>query len=299
MVIAFEGTGAFEPRLAPGIAALTHTLRAAGYDTGALQPARWIEGALREETGTEPRWSGLAHGPRSALAQTPELEAQSQWFSFPSEELEFLASPDAYRDTSPHALAGEILRSSRGTSSGINSARAAVSAILAQAENRGVEPPRFVVVSHSSGGRSAVKFLEFTRDEADFALAFTVDPVREAHEAVAEAAGELAREGWERGLSWAQRNIGLSPSAVQEATVRSRSQPESLYRVGRIPWVNYYQRADTDGLKMDPRFGIHGSPIHRAENIEVCALGASAHGEITYQPVVLQRFIGELRRLLP
>lgn len=85
--------------------------------------------------------------------------------------------------------------------------------------------------------------------------------------------------------------------------MRSREQADSLYRVSNAPrWINFLQRTDTEGLKMEPRFGIHGSPVRGAENVELYGgphLGAAGHGEITYHPDVLARFEQELERLLP
>lgn len=309
VVLAFEGTGAFEPRLAPGIRALTHTLQAAGYDTSRLQPATLIEEALRGETGAEPRWSGLAHGLRTCISRDRDLERRIQWLSFPSEELEMLAHPDAFRNQTAEGLVGDILRSSRGRSRGIENARDAMRSILRQAHFRG-EAPTFVVVSHSSGGRSTVKFLELAKEirspggaEPQIALAFTIDPVREAHEALGEAARELFNKGTEHNVNWVRRQLGLREERVWPPTLRSREQPESLYRVGNVPrWVNFFQRSDTEGLKINPRFGIHGSPIRGAENLELHRgpdLGDAGHGEIAYHPAVLDRFGRELARLLP
>ncbi|MEL6548223.1 MAG: hypothetical protein AAFQ82_26585, partial [Myxococcota bacterium] len=309
VVIAFEGTGAFEPRLEPGITAVTHTLQSAGHDTAGLDVARFVENALEAEFGRPAHWSGLAHGPRTALARVPELEEQVQWLSFPSEELEILASPEAYRQATPAQLARDIMRSSSGTAQGIEHAQAAMNDILRQAHARGEEPPTFAVVSHSSGGRSAVKFLEFARtirapdgSAPDIGFAFTIDPVREAHEAVGEAARELVNKGTEHGANWVRDRLGIAPRRVWPPTVGSRPQPESLYRVANTPcWVNFYQRCDTEGLKMDPRFGIHGSPVAHAQNIELRAgpgIGAAAHGEIAFHPQVRERFVQEIRNLL-
>ena len=98
----------------------------------------------------------------------------------------------------------------------------------------------------------------------------------------------------------AGRQAAVSPPApVKHPTVQSQLQPESLYRPGNAQKaINFYQRQDREGLKMDAvRFGIHGSPLARAENIEIKGVGSAGHGEITYQQQVTDRFLAELRKL--
>lgn len=82
--------------------------------------------------------------------------------------------------------------------------------------------------------------------------------------------------------------------------VRSHAQPESLYKPGNAQkMINFYQKKDEEGLKMPQvRFGIQGSPVARAENIEIHDVGTAGHGEITYHDKVLNRFMRELKTVI-
>ncbi|MEM6731781.1 MAG: hypothetical protein AAF658_09500 [Myxococcota bacterium] len=310
VVIAFEGTGAHEPRLAPAVEALTASLQSAGYDTNVpgFRPTTLIEQALQRRTGQNPNWSGLQHGLRTEIARNPEFEGRTQWLSFPSEEVEVLASPDAWQDLGVSQLVRNIADSCDGTCEGIEQARDALRSIVAQAHAKG-KRPHFVVVSHSSGGRAAVKFLEFAKDTNDpntgrpleFPLVFTIDPVREAQEAAAEAAREIVNKGTEHGWNGVKSFFGAAPSRVWPPTVRSRVQPHSLYKVSTTHrWINVLQKSDEAGIGMHPEFGIHGSPIRNADdNVEIFGLSRKGHGEICYDPAVCTRFRAELATLLP
>jgi hypothetical protein len=284
---------------------LTRDLQADGYDTSsnAFSPALLTSQAISNQTGEGTRWSGLGYGVLQDMMKDSELNNNVQVLSFPSEEIEALESSDAWKDVRPTSLARQIKRSVSGRPRGVDAAVQAVRDIQAQAAEQGKDPI-FVVVSHSSGGRSAVKFAERLKDVRDpqtgrgteLDLAFTVDPVKEAHFAVLEAGKELGEEGLERGISAVTDYFFGVRFSLKEPTVRSRSQPKSLYRTGNSgEWVNFYQTKDTQGMKMSPRFGIHGSPVSGAENRRVDDVNSGGHGEIAIHPEVSQRFMAELR----
>lgn len=313
VVIAFEGTGSFQPRRAPVMQAAAEQLHQQGlkpddslYDIASSQ--------LEQREPEIANWSGLGAGPLSALLSDPELNRKTQWLSFPSEEVEALAHPNAYKSSSVGDAIGQLIDSYDGNPRGINAAIQALRDIQRQAAQQG-KNPQFVVVSHSSGGRSVVKFLEKAKDLHDasgtqlkFPFVMTIDPVREAHEAVGEAIKEIyINKGTEHNINRVRAVldylplIDLPPKKVYPPTVRSQSQPESLYKPGNVgQFTSFYQRQDTLGLKMDDfKFGIHGSPVAGAINIEVKNVGDAGHGEITYQPQVLNAFMQGIKNQIP
>ena len=313
VIIAFEGTGAFHPRCAPVMIAANDLLRQQGLTS---QPGRseihtQLSEAMSKHEGKDMNWSGLAVGPLSTLLDDPDMAASAQWLSFPSEEFEALAGSDALKQASLKESLTEAVLSSAGQTPGINQALLKLQEIQAQAQAQGKDP-QFVIVSHSSGGRSAVKFLEKAKALKDeygqplhFPMVMTIDPVREAHEAVLEAGKELIYKGTEhnfnrvRGWIDALPLIEVEPKKVYPPLVRHRAQPESLYKpsnTGRF--LSFYQRQDTEGLKMDPKFGIQGSPVKGAQNQEVHDVGSAGHGEIAYNPIVVKAFAEGLKRLL-
>lgn len=308
IVIAFEGTGAFEPRQAPVMQAAAEILRQQGLGlSGTASSLNYlVDQALDSRSGQAGKWSGLAAGPLESLLNEDGLAAQTQWLSFASEEFEALAGDNPTEQLAPRQLLAEIQGSLSGQTPGISQALKAVQALREQAQAQG-KNPRFVVLSHSSGGRSAVKFLEQAKalpavngQTFNSPLLFSIDPVREAHEAVGEALSDVyLRAGTQHNLNRLRGLLGWAPAPVKHPTVQSQLQPESLYRPGNAQKaINFYQRQDREGLKMDAvRFGIHGSPLARAENIEIKGVGSAGHGEITYQQQVTDRFLAELRKL--
>lgn len=336
VVIAFEGTGAYEPRQTPIMQEAAALLRQQGLSIEDASLANKATEAIQSHEGRDEsskHWSGLASGPMESLLENEALQAHSQWLSFPSEEIELLAGLEAVKDMSPSKVLDAIKQakgSYDGETAGINGALKAVEEIQAQARAQG-KNPRFVIVTHSSGGRSAVKFLEKAKalngtdgKPLKFENLITIDPVREAQEAVGESIKEFINKGTEHNLNRlreAGRLLGLDTpnSKVYPATVRSHKQPESLYKPGNVKQaLNFYQQKDTLGLKMVEAkdlaglstyqrwmkeammFGIHGSPVSGAENIEIHdRVGQAGHGEIAYHPQVIQRFTESLEALLP
>lgn len=315
VILAFEGTGAFHPRCAPIMQEAAAILAAQGLHSEAGQSAiqAQVSESLSKREGKAMNWSGLAVGPLSGLLDDSELAKHTQWLSFPSEEFEALASQDAYKHTSLSQILTEAVLSTEGETPGINQALTALREIQAQALAQG-KNPRFAIVTHSSGGRSAVKFLEKAKPIKDLTgqalklpLVITIDPVREAHEALLEAGKELLNKGTEHNLNrlraWANDSIPFADfeqKTVYPPLVRHTSQPESLYKPGNTgKFLNFYQLKDTEGLKMkNPSFGIQGSPVAGAVNQEIHGVGSAGHGEIAYHPQVVKTFVQELQNLL-
>lgn len=310
VIIAFEGTGAFDPRQAPIMQEVADKLYQQGLtlkDSDTHMTSK-VADSLARIKGKDSMWSGLAHGPLTTLLEHPELQQNSQWLSFASEELEILATPDSYKQTSIMDIVSESIDSYNGNTPGINQALKAVKSIQEQARAQGKQP-RFMIVTHSSGGRSAVKFLELAKEIKDdknqslnFPFVMTIDPVREAHEAIFEAGRELLNKSTEHKMnqlrSWFEW-AGAQQKKVYPPLVRSRSQPESLYKTGNTgKFINFYQKRDTEGLKMNPKFGIQGSPIKGAENNEIYNVGSAGHGEIAYHQKVTTAFINGLQEII-
>lgn len=304
VVIAFEGTATFHPRKASVVQGAAAHLREQGLRVDGSQGSlsATVDRALAGVEGREPRWSGLSYGPLESLVEHPALGEKTQWLSYPSEELEVLSSPEAYQSTGW----GHILRDAKdsfiGELDGVDGAFKAVREIQEQAAEQGKEP-RFVLLSHSSGGRSLVKFLEKAKairgqdgEPLRFSSAVTIDPVREAHEALFEGTGSYLAQGAERGLNRALSAVGLPEMKPEPALVKHRLQPESLYAPSNVEsFLNFFQRQDTEGIKFGPQVGIHGSPVVGATNYEVEDVGTGGHGEIAINEAVQALFLKAVR----
>jgi hypothetical protein len=133
-------------------------------------------------------------------------------------------------------------------------------------------------------------------------LFFSIDPVKEAHEAMIEGIKEVINKGTEHNRNKLTGFFGMEPKKVYPPRVRSVNQPDRLYRPNNaIRHINFYQREDIEGLKIEPTFGIEGSPISDADiNTEISAsdgVGSAAHGEIAYNPKVMKTFVLEVKKL--
>jgi hypothetical protein len=314
LVIAFEGTGSFEARLTPATQRFVEILTARGYNTNdpSFEPAALISEALQNRERRNVRWSGVARGILSQISRNSSLSARTQWMSFPSEETELLADLENYKKLSPGRLVREMISSSSGNPENIHRASSCLVEMLEQAQAQG-KSPKVVVVSHSSGGRAAVKFAESVKALHDprtgrvgvkIDLMYTIDPVRDAHEVVLQATREVLNKGTEHNANRLRGLLGRAPRTVYPPHVVSVAQPQTLYRVDNVHrHLNFYQSVDQDGLKVGPQFGIHGSPMLGADvNHHLNAqdgLGSAAHGEITLHPRVLRTFEDELKRLNP
>jgi hypothetical protein len=307
VVIAFEGTAGFHARKAPAIQAAAAKLREQGLRVDGSQGSlsSMVSDALLNREGRDPGWSGLSRGPLEGLVRTPEWSERVQWLSFPSEEIEILSSFEAFQNPKVCDIVTESYSSYVGETPGIEGALKALREVLAQAGQQG-KNPKFVLLSHSSGGRSLVKFLEKAKAITDgqgepliFSSAITIDPVREAHEAFLEGSGELINKGTEHNLNRLRRSINLSEKEVWPPLVRHRPQPESLYAPSNADkFLNFYQKQDTEGLKIRPLVGIQGSPVEGAVNQEIFDVGSGGHGEIAVHPKVREAFLQEIASLL-
>lgn len=296
VVIAFDGTFGHDPRRVPVMQELTRELQLQGVDTQApgFRPADIVGRSIASATGKESRWSGLHHGILSHVVRDPELNQNVQILTFPSEELEVLADKQAWKEFGPIGFTRQVYNTATDRPANVEAALRAVVEIQQQANEQG-RAPKFVVLSHSSGGASATKFAERLMstlgEETRIDLVASIDPVKEAHFAVGEALSELGAEGYERAVQFLTGREG-----AHTPTVRSRTQPETLRATNNIgEWINFFQSGDTLGIKAGPQMGIHGSPVSGAENVEVEGLGAGGHGSIAIDDGVLGRILGELR----
>lgn len=301
VLIAFDGTFSYQPRRTPVMQELARTLQDEGFDTTSkdFRPTDIVNRSITTVTGEDTRWSGLGHGIFQEILRDPELNQNIQLLSFPSEEIEVLSGAEAWKDIMPFEMAGEIYRSATDRPQNVENAIQAVVDIQRQAAEQGLSP-RFVVLSHSSGGTTAVKFAERLRatlgDEVRLDFVATLDPVKEAHFAAGEAMGELAQGGIGRALDKVAGWVGNDRSTAHTPAIRSESQPNSLYVTGNAnEWINFYQSNDILGIKTGPQVGIQGSPVKNAENIPMDDLGDGGHGAIAIDRRVLDRLVQELR----
>ncbi|MCA9779027.1 MAG: hypothetical protein KC800_20000, partial [Candidatus Eremiobacteraeota bacterium] len=299
VVIAFDGTFGHDPRRVPVMQQLTRELQAQGIDTQApdFRPADIVGRSITSATGKDSRWSGLHHGILQQIVRDPELNQNVQLLTFPSEELEVLADKDAWKEFGPIGFTRQVYDTAVDRPANVEAALLAVTEIRQQALEQG-RSPKFVVLSHSSGGASAVKFSERLQatlgEDVQIDLVASIDPVKEAHFAVGEALAELGAEGYERVVQFLTGRAGS-----HTPTVRSHSQPKTLHTTENVAeWINFYQTGDTLGIKAGPQMGIHGSPVSGAENVEVDGLGSGGHGSIAINGEVLNRVLGELRERL-
>ena len=167
--------------------------------------------------------------------------------------------------------------------------------------------PKIILMTHSSGGRSAVKFAEnlklFTNpitNKKDYKidLVFSMDPVKEAHEAIKEVGSQFAQRAKDHALNYIPY-VDIKDKAIN---VWTREQPNSLYKPSNTSrWVNVYQNKDELGLKIkDYKFGIHGSPIANADynSFVTKGMGADAHGAITSHAETIRMFKTEMHSVL-
>jgi hypothetical protein len=307
VVIAFEGTGGYHPRKAQMVqdAAARLSERGLEVDGSSGSLSALVSKTLDVAEGQSSGWSGLSRGPLEQLVRNPELSSRTQYLSFASEEVEALSGMDAFNRAKLSEVLYDSYESYVGQTPGIENAQRAVIEIQRQAKELG-KNPRFLLVSHSSGGRSMVKFLEKTKSVADesgrplqFSAAVMIDPVREAHEAFFEGGKELMAKGTEHNLNSIRKSIGVDSKEVHPPLVRHRSQPESLYKPSNLTTlVNYFQRQDTEGLKIRPLVGIQGSPVEGAQNLEITDVGTGGHGEIALHQEVREAFTNQIERLL-
>lgn len=293
LVIAFEGTGAYEPMLPATMASFNKCF--GGRVSSKLRGSVYTSTVdiLEKDKGRSSKWSGLERGIMSEM-MTMKGSQNVDWFSFPSEEVEQLAGLEQLENFSVSELYNNIKDSVDSNPKGIQNARDCIKHYMKTAKVLGVEP-KVILTSHSSGGRSLVKFAEHMKKDVgvDIDLAFSIDPVKEAHHAVEEVVPQKIGEPV-RYTKWKVREKLGYKEEYPYSAVWSRSQPSSLYKSSNIKdHVNFYQKEDRLGLKMGGdagRFGIHGSPMNDAENIRINGVGIGGHGSINTNSAVLKKF---------
>ncbi len=334
VVISFEGTGAFEPRRLQIMQETAADLNSQGLKSDDLFGP--TTAAIEGKKGKEANWSGLNKGVHTEILKDKELQERTRILSFPSEESELFRGEEVKKSWGKSyvidslkdgknpitKIRSEIEKSYSGNTPGIDNALIAMRDIQAQAKAMG-KSPKFVVIGHSSGGRSMVKFLEKAKSLKDengnavkFELALSIDPVREAHEAALEGLGKLANGFTDKWIVKGTLHnlnrlipfgnpIPVPKSAVP--TIGFMSQPGSLYAPSNVKpgkYLSFHQKADTEGLGMG--FGIYGSRVKGAINKQVFyqdkektePLGAQGHGGISYSYTVKKAFTEGVRGIL-
>lgn len=277
LVINFAGTGAFNPR---GFHVMNNMMNCFGENKlDEKFNKKMFYSIATEQRKMDPahyKWSGIEAGPINQFFSDPFLKSQHQYLDFAvfaSEEAEIYAGND-------FKLSAVISHPKHPK--GVSMALACLDKYLAESKKLSLTP-KIIVITHSSGGRSAVKFSEkLKKANVNIDLVFSMDPVKEAQKAMKEVAGKKIL---------GQKNV----------TVDGLNEDKRLYKPDNAKrWVNVYQKLDTDGLKGKVKFGIHGSPIKGADtNLTITEkLGSSAHGEITYHKEVTDLFIEEMKKTL-
>jgi len=297
LVIAFEGTGAYEP-LIPAMMSRFNKCFGGKVSKKLNNKVYHLSREIyKADKGRDSKWSGLQAGVMSEMIGHRNSK-DVDWYSFPSEEVEQLAGLEELKDISIKELYENIKDSVDSNPKGIKNARDCIMQYLSKAKLMGITP-KIILTSHSSGGRSLVKFAEHMKKDVgvDVDLAFSIDPVKEAHHAVEEVVPQKLGEPI-RYLKW---QMDGKKKTYPYSAVWSRRQEKKLYKSGNIKkYQNFYQKNDREGLKVGGnamRFGIHGSPVEGAQNKYIKGLGTSGHGEITYNSTVLMEFNSSFQKL--
>ena len=284
-VVSFAGTGAYNPR--------THSLLARVIKCESFQnlPESFKKSAydilfkeLETKNSAFTKWSGIDKGIMSEFISDKELNTHAKSFDFaifPSEESEIIADPENININTISDIDDELEASTFGFPKGISNAKDCLLKYAQKSKELNIHP-KFIILSHSSGGRSAVKFLEqLKRNKIEADLVLSIDPVIEAQHAIAEVADQYVGQAYDY----------LNPFSKKNKPVRvwSRKYPKKLYKTNAKKWVNFYQKDDSHGIGMTPSFGIYGSPIIGGENHKIDNTGDSGHGKITYTEEVLRK----------
>ena len=192
LIIKFSGTGAFNPRAnalmakiiqCPNYQVLPSWLKSATYSV--------ILSELKRRKSQFTKWSTIEKGIMSEFIKNLDLNKIGKdlnFANFASEESEVLADTNYITVKNIKRILEEINRSVNNFPIGIQNALICSLQYFNKAKSLDIEP-KLIILSHSSGGRTAVKFLEklkvyLPNTKAD--LVMTIDPVREAQEALAE-----------------------------------------------------------------------------------------------------------------
>ena len=298
LFLAFAGTGAFNPRsfnIMQKLIKCKHVRKMPEW----LQKNSYytVQQSLKAQKSNFSKWSLIESGPMKRMMMASSLKSKMAKFNFaiyPSEESEIIADFDQMGFSDLKNLPPEMSRSNNGSPTGIQNALNCTKIYLAAMKKRG-ETPNIVIMSHSSGGRSVVKFLEKLKktSKEKASLVFTVDPVKEAQHAISEVIPQISHRYVQQAAGWIL-NVDVKE---RKAAVWSRKQPKVLYKTTNSErWINFYQIVDTKGLKGPVQFGIKGSPVHKASKNYLIkdSLGSDAHGAIGSHVRVLDTIEDEL-----
>lgn len=290
LVITFAGTTAYNPRT---YSLMSELIKCENYQ----KLPEWMKKStyslviksLKSKKSSYTKWSGIEKGPMNLFISDPELNKHAKNFdytSFASEESEIIADTNKMKSYNPASIIKEFTTSTAGMPRGIKEAYNCTKKYFKAAKELGIKP-KLIVMSHSSGGRSAVKYLEQIKNydkNLEASLVFTIDPVKEAHEAIKEVAGQKAS-------NTVDDYNPFTDNKHKAPKVWSRKQPKSLYKTSNTKrWINLYQNKDkVSGDAGFMKFGIAGSPIHNADaNYFINdKLGKKPHGGITYHEKTL------------
>lgn len=303
LVIKFSGTGAFNPRANALMADLIKCQSFQGLPKSLkLSSYSLILSILKENNSHFTKWSTIEKGMMSELIINPELNQIGKnlnYANFASEESELLADIEYMNLKNLKNILHEINLSINNLPIGIQNALICTLQYFNQSKSLNINP-KLIILSHSSGARTAVKYLEklkIFKPELIAELVVTIDPVKEAQGALAEV--------FEQYIGNISRALGDWIPAIdldqKPVNVWSRHQPKSLYKTSNSKrWINFYQASDIEGIKLGVKFGIFGSPIYRADHNYFIqdGLGASAHGQIGYHKEVLSIIREEFISLL-
>lgn len=303
LFLTFAGTGSFNPRV---FNVLQKLIKCASFPTLSPNLQKNIYGitlnSLKDLKSNYTKWSATEAGPIAHLLRDEHMRQQVTRFdfaTFPSEESELIANPENLSYEELKKIPYEISNSYNNTPRPIKAALNCTKQYIQKSDEVGYKDNKIIIITHSSGGRMVVKFLQqlkkYTNKDVD--LVITIDPVKEAHEAIKEVIPQLAHRYTNNVLDY----IPFYDPGYKEVNVWTRSQPHSLYKTSNSKrWINFYQNTDDDGLKMGVDFGIHGSPISGADHNYFIDdnLGSSAHGEIGYHDKVIEVVKDEIFELL-
>lgn len=309
LVINFAGTGSFNPRsfnvMTEFMACFAEKKLSEDLSHNVYQTLSTLQQRFQP---SQYKWDGSEVGPINQFFRDPYLKKNAKFLdfaTFASEESEVIADPNKLSWTEFKKIPAEMNRSVSGIPKGIASAMVCIKKYLTVAKKLSIKP-KIIVLTHSSGGRSAVKFAENLKSmvnpqtqkkDYQIDLVFSMDPVKEAHEAMKEVSSQYAGRIADRAADY----IPFVDTKDKPINVWSRSQPKSLYKPSNTSrWVNVYQNKDTEGLKGPVGFGIRGSPIANADINKFISkgMGSDAHGTIVYNDETTKLFISEMKKLL-
>ncbi len=316
LVISFAGTGAYDPRADH---LMTYGLSCFG-DGKKLDPGlhdkyyETVKATLKAKGRGTDIWSAIDKGIIPLFLSDEKLSVDANKYdfaSFPSEESELIADVNNITWDKITKLNREMSASAAGIPKGIVNAIACTAKYLKKAREMNITP-KVIVLTHSSGGRSAVKYHEAMKKivnplsgKMDFKsdLVFTIDPVIEAHEAIKEVADQYAGKAVDAVNPFSDGKKQKIPVKVW-----SRDNSDRLYKTSNAKkWYSVYQTQDTKGLGIKALpFGIAGSHIKNADkNLHVTGFTKnkktgiiSAHGDIGYRDETRELFLQQVHATL-